>query len=488
MHAFTKWSASNDVETSFVEIRQTEHAGKGLFTRRALRCGESAVTIPSNLLATSERVLQTSPRLQQVIKRLEEKNGKQQAGATLLSIESERMVLRLFLLVEMFAPDSQSFWKPYIDILPTLDEIRKYHLLFNTEEAALKYTGIGKAVLAKRAALEREFGTLQLWELGGSFSSLSLDMWIWADVTFWSRVVSLKSSQEDGCDDSEKEKKKKIGADMVLVPFFDLANHSLSPNIRWQLTADGAMQLVTTRDVDDGDELFLSYGNKSNQELLFLHGFTVQNNPEPICFTLPLRGFLNQCDPDDLNKYAWLVERTKPVLKLYGESQGNFPEAHAAFAATGWSFESIAVMYLLAMDNDDGLEFERLPNIEALSLQPDKGKSRAVNEDVKIKILGDNVTTLDDLAEQVVKCPNFAVIQLRTVILLLEAISSHRDQQSYTEIEPSYPEAAYMEHLRRYMQEESQLLDRAIESLASLRDTLFQHETVQAYLSQQTED
>lgn len=39
------------------------------------------------------------------------------------------------------------------------------------------------------------------------------------------------------------------------------------------------LQLRTGASVSKGAELFISYGDKSNEELLLLHGFVVDNNP-----------------------------------------------------------------------------------------------------------------------------------------------------------------------------------------------------------------
>lgn len=483
MQAFTKWSTANGVEATFAKIQQTKYAGKGLFASRSLECGESVVNVPSDLVITRERALQTSSSLQELLRNLEQEGDYEEIEAATGSAESERMVLRLFLLVEAFAADSDSFWKPYIDCLPTLEELRQYHLLFNSGEKCLHYSGIGRAVLAKRAALEREFKQLQLYNRGDRFSALSLDMWIWADVTFWSRVVSLESIKES-CDDNDDKLDQQLVNNMVLVPFFDLANHSLSPNIRWQLTPNGAIQFVTTRDINENDELFLSYGDKSNQELLFLHGFTLEDNPEPIHFKLPLQAFMNEDMADDINKYHWLLERTKPILTLCGRPQGDFPDAFTPFEATGWSFESIAMIYLLTMDEEDGLQISTIPDIGSISLESDKTAEKDGHFDVQIKILGEEVTSLESLPALIAKSPNLAVIQLRTAILLLGAIERHRVELSQAEMEPSHPGTVYMAHLRRYIHEEITLLDRAVQSLSDIRDAFLEHKAVQAYLSQ----
>lgn len=89
-----------------------------------------------------------------------------------------------------------------------------------------------------------------------------------------------------------------VGARM-LVPFFDMLNHggdfSVSPigdsnpefvpmdNVRWdivpKLGREPLMVLTATRDIQKGEELLLSYGERSNDEWVLHYGFLPPKNP-----------------------------------------------------------------------------------------------------------------------------------------------------------------------------------------------------------------
>ncbi|KAJ8602580.1 hypothetical protein CTAYLR_008752 [Chrysophaeum taylorii] len=66
----------------------------------------------------------------------------------------------------------------------------------------------------------------------------------------------------------------------VLAPGLDLLNHSGScdATVSYEYFAD-RFALVADRDYDEGEEVFASYGKKSNSDLLATYGFVEKNNP-----------------------------------------------------------------------------------------------------------------------------------------------------------------------------------------------------------------
>jgi SET domain/Rubisco LSMT substrate-binding len=74
-----------------------------------------------------------------------------------------------------------------------------------------------------------------------------------------------------------------IGKEIVtfMVPAADLANHSSAPNAEYRYNAkQDAFQLVSLREIPQGEEVCISYGciHKSNPEMLRDYGFFVQGN------------------------------------------------------------------------------------------------------------------------------------------------------------------------------------------------------------------
>ncbi|KAJ3160374.1 hypothetical protein HDU86_000708 [Geranomyces michiganensis] len=188
-----------------------------------------------------------------------------------------------------------SFWAPYIRILPQIDEIDTPVLW--TDKAALaglEGTELAAGVKAKRNALLREFEKLRphlkLLDAGGG-DIFTAERFAWADAVFWSRVLGVgQALREFGGQPNSS-------CDYHLIPLIDFCNHSSTPNIRWHISDDPShiIELRSTPTKDDqpvdvpaDTELFISYGDRPNAELLFIHGFVLPDNTANVIkFTVP---------------------------------------------------------------------------------------------------------------------------------------------------------------------------------------------------------
>ena len=117
----------------------------------------------------------------------------------------------------------------------------------------------------------------------------------WAYACFWSRALALPLGHDPRGHPSVVE---------AIVPGIDFANHSCAkPNARWRVrrgSREPRENFATRRDGDasaprqeptielvcvrgsvpaPGEELKISYGDKPNEELLFVHGFAERDNP-----------------------------------------------------------------------------------------------------------------------------------------------------------------------------------------------------------------
>ena len=508
VEAFTKWSANNGIKAPYVYIAQTANAGYGLFGNKDLNINDTTalVHIPRDLLITSIRAVRDNQELCNTIKSIligsDNDVDDTSLKETVLDPRNERLVLRLFLALQKFSKKqtpSALFWKPYIDILPSLDDVRQQHVLFliaNHEEddnesnkVGLDGTNLSRSIHAKRSALVRELEMVK-----DTIEWMTLDMWIWADIIFWSRVVSIGSSDDDS-----------NNGDLALIPFFDFANHSLQPNIRWCPADGGGINFVANSSSGSlaGNELLISYGDKSNQELLFLHGFTLEDNPEPSRITMALTSFLDMSMMDNQVKLSWITQLAKPVLTLLVPSAtGDYRDKKSVDTSisdiitltTGWTQKSIALMYLVALDEDDGLKFELVPDISQLSISgsPQEKEEEMGGESmiVQARLLGEIVEDLDDLVIKVTKLDHSVVIQLRVVLLLLDALEYHLHMitsSSSNDENVSTNTAGVMIHVERYKQDELELLQKSISGLKNLRDWLMTDESVVKFLATQEE-
>ena len=128
-----------------------------------------------------------------------------------------------------------------------------------------------------------------------SGAAISEEEFRWAYACFWSRALALPLGHDPRGHPSVVE---------AIVPGIDFANHSCAkPNARWRVrrgSREPRENFATRRDGDasaprqeptielvcvrgsvpaPGEELKISYGDKPNEELLFVHGFAERDNP-----------------------------------------------------------------------------------------------------------------------------------------------------------------------------------------------------------------
>eukprot|EP00698_Gefionella_okellyi_P001436 TRINITY_DN11392_c0_g1_i1.p1 TRINITY_DN11392_c0_g1~~TRINITY_DN11392_c0_g1_i1.p1 ORF type:complete len:576 (-),score=127.09 TRINITY_DN11392_c0_g1_i1:247-1926(-) len=180
-------------------------------------------------------------------------------------------------------------------------------LLCSEHAELLEESTLGNALFAKGAALGEMYEQL-LSERGTELEWLTMEMFGWADAAFWSRCIGIPMSAGEATTattattttmatsatiaDSTQQQQLAPAAtpcaeQLCVVPVLDLCNHSATPNARWEFHhGTRVLTLITTTDVAADQEITISYGDKSNDELMFLYGFSISNNPNDT-FTLP---------------------------------------------------------------------------------------------------------------------------------------------------------------------------------------------------------
>ncbi|CAO3618513.1 unnamed protein product [Cunninghamella blakesleeana] len=569
MELFIKWCYEQGVIVNSVEIRKSENAGYGIFTTNTIKdTSKPYVFIPKKLLITATNLLTEVVATHKeyelfltTLKIIFNDNSIIHLKNLLQELKNEKLSLRLFLAYELWqsrhVSDNQQqqrrFWKPYFDVLPTIDFFKQHHVLFlqtdKTENplfALLEGTSLASSIQAKQSKLKREWEQLQqsFGDQLSWLSDLTIDDWFYIDALFWSRVVSLGSRKE--IDDND-------GEDLALIPYFDFANHQLIPNLRWQLIEENnnindidennnnnnnsnnnvnnnnnGLQLISFINDDDDDhkkkkedniilekdqELCLSYGDKPNQELLFLHGFCLPDNPVSNQITLSFFPFLNPSmqDEESIFKWKWLQQQStfKPILIIHylslQQQQNSSSPIIDLFKATGFTFESICMMYLVVLDQDDGLvlEVEKenkdiTETIEKLSLTSNYTPIIQLylnDDDDDDDIKRENITTFEQLYHKVLLLPHVDVINLRVVTLLMEAIQYHLQQIEMNDIplESNTDDdmAEQLDILKKsplffpiqiYRNEEREILQHSLDALSNLSNSLMESETVLEYL------
>ncbi|CAK0754341.1 hypothetical protein CVIRNUC_002290 [Coccomyxa viridis] len=204
----------------------------------------------------------------------------------------ERMVVMLFLLVEKLRGED-SMWSPWLNLLPASFDTPLHFTESQLQE--LQGTTLHAATRVLNGNLERMWTKLEpvcqdlLLDAGHRQRAPSFQDFLWAYSIFWSRAQSLPVPAGANGEVTTQES---------IVPGLDFANHANEHSCRWTLwgnrKASGmhdSISLVTTDTphLSTDNELQITYGDKSNEELLFLYGFALPDNKDDVLMvTCPL--------------------------------------------------------------------------------------------------------------------------------------------------------------------------------------------------------
>lgn len=192
-------------------------------------------------------------------------------------------IIGRFFLMQQYLLGKASFWYPYIATLPQPDVASSWSSPpFWPEEDAefLEGTNTGIAAETIRSQLKDEFKLARKALKDANFENwqdYTRLLYNWAYSMFASRsfrpsLVMPKAMQEKVLPDGVA-----IDDFSVLLPVFDIINHSMKAQVQWVVdheSADARVCRFQTLDTyKPGDQIFNSYGKKTNSELLLSYGF-----------------------------------------------------------------------------------------------------------------------------------------------------------------------------------------------------------------------
>jgi hypothetical protein len=239
---------------------------------------------------------------------------------------TERLSICLFLVISKSVPLGKTNYDAYLKCLPPIDDLNS-PIFWDEEEftSCLSGTPLYTACLAKSDKVMGEFNEiyehllepLSLLDGYSALSDIDASDYFWADGIFASRVISFKK-----CDDSsdpvfDSSSLKFDFQDVHLVPLIDMCNHdSNSPVARWEVNEKKILLLsYPSLKLNSKMEITISYGSKSNSEMLFTHGFASSDFDANETFHFPL--FINQQDLLLKQKINALKHFSlKPIIEL----------------------------------------------------------------------------------------------------------------------------------------------------------------------------
>jgi len=241
-----------------------ESSGRGLLARRDISDGDNLFKVPIKLCMTKS-------------------SARNALGKDVLPREiNEYLAVACQLIHERYVLGEKSFWKPYIDVLPETEEVNPTFTWSDEDLFFLNGSPVIAATKSLQMKLRREYDAL----LGGEDGlcnkypdrfpkeHFTHENWTWAFTMLFSRAIRLRSLKE--------------GETLAMVPYADLINHSPFSQAYidareggdWLFSSgEEEVILYADRGYRRMEQIYISYGQKSNAELLLLYGFAVERNP-----------------------------------------------------------------------------------------------------------------------------------------------------------------------------------------------------------------
>ncbi|XP_071787980.1 actin-histidine N-methyltransferase-like [Asterias amurensis] len=253
---FMTWCQDLGISCDSVSIEAFDGAGLGLKATKEIKEQDPFLTVPRKAILTEDSAL-SSP-----LGPLIQKDRVLQGMA--------HVALALYLLMER--QSEQSFWKPYIDILPTSYQVPLY---FSPDELQqLQGSPTYTDALKQHKNITRQFAYFyKVFQTHVDAAKLpfkdsfTYDGYRWAVSTVMSRQNQIPSHN---------------GSHLVtsLIPLWDMCNHTNGViTTSFNLQRDSCEGLAL-HDLSVGEQVCIFYGLRSNAHLLLYSGFVY---PESAC-------------------------------------------------------------------------------------------------------------------------------------------------------------------------------------------------------------
>ncbi|KAK7103751.1 actin-histidine N-methyltransferase-like [Littorina saxatilis] len=262
--ALLEWLHKNGVDTSAVEINSFSGYGHGLKATKDIKETDLIVKIPRSVMMTVDSALK-SPL------------GELMKEDKILQV-MPNVTLAIHLLVELKSPDS--FWKPYLDALPSSYSTPLY---FSPEELQhLKGSPtLGNSITQYRSIARQYAYFYRLLQKHPSASKLHISENFTFDDYRW--AVSTVMTRQNLIPKQDDPSKKTYG----LIPLWDMCNHANGVYTTDFDTESNCSLCYAQEDVTAGNQIFMFYGPRSNGEFLVHNGFVYpENEHDRLCLKL----------------------------------------------------------------------------------------------------------------------------------------------------------------------------------------------------------
>ncbi|RCK64955.1 Ribosomal lysine N-methyltransferase 2 [Candida viswanathii] len=264
-----------------IDVKDVKLSGRGIYAVDSLRKSELILNIPHSFLLNFNTVMAHIARF----------NGMQDYLHIYVPFETpepdqftkiyskltreEILELSSFQLLSIYLTfekqrGGNSFWKPFLDMLPSMDDFYLMPIHWSDEVCKLAPDSTQKSNLKVRERFETDYRVIcNLIQTKTDVDVTTLlprqDMLLsWLCINSRCLYMSLPTS-------------KSTADNFTMAPYVDFMNHSSDDHCTLKIDGKG-FQVLTTSSYNVGDQVFLSYGPHSNDFLLSEYGFIIPEN------------------------------------------------------------------------------------------------------------------------------------------------------------------------------------------------------------------
>jgi histone-lysine N-methyltransferase SETD3 len=245
INAFHEWLETNKLPPHKVKIGAApDHR---LEATDVIEAGEIMLSVPFKMLMSPKAA------------------GESKVGAAFKEIAlPSSIIMALWLIHER--SDPQSFWKPWIDVMPTTVPSS---LSFDEAEFAELQGSMMQTITARRKLVMQQEHAEVLRILQVNHTELfpnetyTYEAYHWATTIVSSRSIIVSTGNVTV---------------PLLVPFVDLAQHDHAANTTYEFDDDNNFKVVTNNQVNASQPVKISIGLRSNAQLILSHGITLPDN------------------------------------------------------------------------------------------------------------------------------------------------------------------------------------------------------------------
>lgn len=314
-----KWLSDSGLPPQKMAIQKVDVGERGLVALKNIRKGEKLLFVPPSLVITADS-----------------KWSCPEAGEVLKQCSVPDWPLLATYLISEASFEKSSRWSNYISALPR----QPYSLLYWTRAELDRYL---EASQIRERAIERITNVI------GTYNDLRLRIFSKYPDLFPEEVFNMETFKWSfGILFSRLVRLPSMDGRVALVPWADMLNHSCEVEtfLDYDKSSQGVV-FTTDRQYQPGEQVFISYGKKSNGELLLSYGFVPREGTNPSdSVELPL----------SLKKSDKCYKEKLEALRKYGLSASEcFP-----IQITGWPLELMAYAYLVVSPPSMKGKFEEM--------------------------------------------------------------------------------------------------------------------------------